>query len=128
MSLYRMAPIFSAVGLFVTPVVTVFRVAVGIEPAQKRADAAMRQCDTRISGTVVEIDRVPVCCDGVAAGEYDILDVSVTFVIRFRGEHPRISAGQALFRLLKVEQRQAQPVYGTRWSPSHPVIDHQPAP
>jgi hypothetical protein len=43
-----MAPIFSAVGLFVTPVVTVFRVAVSVEPTQKRANAAMRQCDTGI--------------------------------------------------------------------------------
>jgi len=44
---------------FVTPVATVFGVPVGIEPTQKRADAAVRQSNTRISRTVVEIDRIP---------------------------------------------------------------------
>jgi hypothetical protein len=74
----------------VTPVATVFGVSVGIEPTQKKADAAVRQSYTGISRTVVEIDRIPVCPDGVAAGKYYVLDVSVKL-----SKHPRVSSDQA---------------------------------
>src|SRR5260370_40869761 len=87
----------------VSAVVAVLGMSIGIEPTQKRADAAVRQSNTRIGSAVIEIDGVPVCCDGVAAGEYDILHVSVTFVVCFRRKHPRISPDQAFFRLLKGE-------------------------
>jgi len=102
--------------------------AVGIEPAQKSANAAVGQSDTGISGAIIEIDRVPVSSSGIAAGKYDILDVAVTLILGLGRKHPGVYPDQSFFRLLKIGGGQTQPVYGTRRRPSHTVIDHQPAP
>src|ERR1700722_570175 len=90
-------------GSFVAAVVTVFRVAVGVEPVQKRADAAVRQSDTGVSGAVVEIDRVAVRRDGVATREHDVLNISKTLGVGLRSKHPGISSDQAFVRLLEIK-------------------------
>src|SRR4029453_17484027 len=101
--------------------------AVGIAPTQKGANAAGSQSNAGIRGAVIEIDRISVCRDSIAAWEYDILDVSVSLVVSLRRKHPRISAHQTFFRPLEIEERQTQPVDGTRRRPSDAVINHQPA-
>ena len=88
-----------AKGSFVSPVAAVFRMAVGVQPGQERANAAVRQSNAGIGRAVIEIDRVPICCHRVAARKYHVLDISLTFVLRFGRKHPGVSADQAFFRL-----------------------------
>jgi hypothetical protein len=71
--------------LLVTPVATVFRVAVAIEPAQKGANAAARQGNTGIGSSVIEIDRVAVGGHRVATRKDDILDIAMTLILRLCG-------------------------------------------
>src|SRR5437016_2946159 len=84
--------------------------AVGVEPIQERADAATRQSNTRIGGAVIKIDGVLIRANRVTAGKYDVLHISVAFIVRLGRKHPGIPANQALVRFLKVEQSQAEPI------------------
>src|SRR5258707_1490333 len=93
-------------GLFVTPIATVFRMTVGVQPAQQTANAALRQSNTGIVSAAIEIDTVPIRRDGIAAGKYDVLDISVTLVFRLVRKHPGIPAGQTFVGFLKIEESQ----------------------
>ena len=94
-------------------VLTVLGMAIHVQPGQKRANAAARQRNARISGAVIEIDGVPVGGHRIATRKYDVLNISVTFVFRFGRKHPGIPSNQAFFRLFKIEEGQAEPIYGT---------------
>src|SRR5260370_40540510 len=108
-------------------IVSLFRMAVRVQPGQKTANTAVRQRNARIGGTIVQIDGIAIGRHGIAARKHHVLDVAMTFIFRFRRKHPRIPPNQAFFWLLKVEESQAQTVDGTRRRASNAVINHQPA-
>src|SRR5687767_4976426 len=64
------------------------RRAVLVEPAQQRLDAPGGERDAGIRGAVIEVDRVAVGIDGVAARKGDIADVAVFFVLFLGTEDP----------------------------------------
>jgi len=72
-------------GLPVPTVAAVFGVAVGSEPGQKRANAAVRQSDTGIGSSAIEIDRVAVRGQRVATRKHNVLDIAMTLVVRLGG-------------------------------------------
>ncbi len=81
------------------PVAEMFRMAVGFEPCEQCADAAMRERDARIRSAIIKIDRVSIGRDCVSTWKHNVLHVSLAFVFRFGRKHPRIAAHQAFFRL-----------------------------
>jgi len=101
---------------FVTTVAAVFRMAVGVQPAQQRANAAVCQRNTRIGSAVVEIDCVPIFRHRIAARKYDVLNISLPFILRFRRKHPGIPTAQAFVRLLrlKVDTREPKLIHTVR--------------
>src|SRR5687768_11617700 len=80
--------------------------AIAIEPVQELANAAGCQGDAGIRRPVVEVDRVLVGANRVAAGEGDVGDVAFALVAGLGSEDPRIPAQQAVIRSLEVEERQ----------------------
>ena len=93
-------------------VVGVFGMAMGVEPGQEAADAAVRQGDAGVCGTVIEIDGVAVCGNGIATGKHDVLNISTAFVLGLRGKHPGVSADQTPFGLFQIKKGQAEPIDG----------------
>src|SRR2546430_15204201 len=102
-------------------------VAIFIEPRQKVSNASVRQRDTGVRSTVVEVDGVPVFPNCIAARKHDVLYISISLVLRLRREHPRITSHQTLLWLFQIEKSQSKSVYRTRRCSAHAVIDHQPA-
>lgn len=96
-------PALIGLRLTLTTVVSLFGMAICVEPGQETADAAVGQGDARICGTVIEIDRVAVCSNGIATGKYDVLNISPALVVRFGGEHPGISTDKTLLRLFQIK-------------------------
>ena len=86
----------------------VLGMAMGVEPGQEAADAAVRQGDAGVCGTVIEIDGVAVWGDGIATGKHNVLNISTAFVLGLRGKHPGISADQTLFGLFQIKEGQAK--------------------
>jgi hypothetical protein len=80
--------------------------AIGVEPAQERTNATLRQGDTRVCGAVVEIGGVSIR-DRISAREDHVLNVTVAFILRFRRENPGIAANQTLLRILQIKERQS---------------------
>src|SRR5260370_35063970 len=101
--------------------------AIRVQPRQQTANTTVSQRNARISGTVVEIDGVPIRSQRIAARKHHVLDVAMTFIFRFRRKHPRIPPNQAFFWLLKVEESQAQTVDGSRRRASTAMVNHQQA-
>src|ERR1700730_5918519 len=68
--------------------ISMFRLglAVGFEPGQHLVDAAGGEAHAGVCTAVVEVDRVAVWADGVAAGEDDVVDVSEALVGLFGPE------------------------------------------
>ena len=95
-----------------TAVLSLIGMAIRVQPGQQFANAAAGQRDAGIGGTVIEIDGVTVGCHGVAARKDDVLNISVTFVVRFGREHPGIAAIQAFVRLFKIEERETEAIDG----------------
>ena len=78
-------------------------------------DAARRQRDAGVRGAVVEVDRVAVGADRVAARERDVADVAVALVRRFGAEDPRRRrAARQRSGLLEIEQRERRAGRGSR--------------
>ena len=71
--------------------------------AKTGRDTASRQSHTRISRPIVEMDGVSIRCDGLAAWENDIADVSSSLIGSFRAKHPRISAKQTHLWLIEIK-------------------------
>src|SRR5882757_8395272 len=84
-------------------IVSLFRMAVRVQPGQKTANTAVRQRNARIGGTTVEVDGSALGCEGMVARKQRVLGVAMAFIFRFRRKDPRIPANQAFFWLLKVE-------------------------
>jgi hypothetical protein len=57
---------------------------------------------------LTEIDSFAVCRDGVAAGKYSILNVSVTFLAASGANIQESRPSQTFSRLLKIEQRKSK--------------------
>jgi hypothetical protein len=85
-------------------VVSMLGVAIRVQPHQNRANAATRERNARISGTVVEIDGVAIGSNRIAARKHNVLNISMTFVFRFGREYPGIPSNQAFFRLFQIEE------------------------
>src|SRR6266478_5855047 len=102
-------------------IVSLFRMAIRVQPGQEIANAAVRQRNARIGGAVVEVDGVLIRCHRIAAGKHDVLNISMTFVVRFGRKHPGIPANQAFFWFLKIEEGETQPIDGARRRPSDAV-------
>src|SRR5205807_7825876 len=109
-----------------TPLSVAVRVPVLVEPMQQRADAARREGDARICGAVVEIDRVAVGVERVAAGERDVAHVPLALVQSLGTEDPRIATRETAFRVLQCEQRNAEAVKTPSGRLPHAVVEHQP--
>ena len=86
------------------PIMTALGMAICVEPSQQRANAAMCQGNARISGTVIEIDSVPVGRHRIATRKYNVLNISMTLVFRFGRKHPRIPSNQAFLWFFKIEE------------------------
>jgi hypothetical protein len=84
-------------------VVSLFGMAIRIQPGQKAPNAAARQRNARIRGAIVEIDSVSVRGHRIATREHDVLNISVAFVVSFGGKHPGITSNQAFFWLFKIK-------------------------
>ena len=87
---------------------------IGIQPIQQRAHTGPSQGNGAISGSVVNVDGVAIGVHRVSARKHDIIHVAVALVLGLRPEDPRIAAQQTLFRVLQIEQGQAQGDTGSR--------------
>src|SRR5450432_56247 len=76
-----------------------------IEPRQHRADAAGRQRDAGVGGTVINVQRVTVGADGGPTGKRDVANVAEPLVRRLGTEDPRVAAREAVLGVLEIEQR-----------------------
>src|SRR5271166_3388431 len=90
------------------PLARVRGMAVGVQPRQKAANAAVGQRDAGIRGAIIQIDGVAIGGNRVAAGKHHVLNIAVAFVLGLRSKHPGISAIEAFFRLLQIKQSQAE--------------------
>ncbi len=70
----------------------------------------MCQCNARIRGTVVKIDRIAIRRHRIATRKYDVLNISMTFVFRFGRKHPGIPSNQTFIRLFQIEEIISQPL------------------
>ena len=103
------------------------RTPVRIEPLQDLANAPRSYGDRSICGAVVEVQRVAVAADGLAAGEGDVVDVALRFVDRFRAEDPFVSAQEELGGLFEVEEGHAQSIEAAGGVGADAVVDHEPS-
>src|SRR5260370_11730683 len=71
-------------------IVSLFRMAVRVQPDQKTANTAVRQRNARIGGTIVEIDGIAIGCHGISARKHHALHSPMTFIFGFRPNHPNI--------------------------------------
>ena len=95
-----------------TPVMSLFGVAICIQPSQQGANAAVCEGDARIRSSVVEIDSVAIRCQCVPTWEDHVLYIAAVFVVRFGRKYPGIPSYQAFFGLFEIEQGQTKPVNG----------------
>lgn len=65
---------------------TMFGVAIGVQPGQKTPNTAVRQRDARIGGTIVEIDGVPIRGQRIAARKHHVLDVAMAFIFTLQAQ------------------------------------------
>jgi len=101
-------------------------VAVLIEPLQELTNTSRRECYAGVRCAVVEIDRVTVGVDGVAAGEDDVGHVSLALVGCLGAENPRIAPKEAVVGLVEREKGDAETVERPRRRVPNAVIKHQP--
>ena len=99
---------------------------VPFQPVEHLADAAGRQRDAGVGGSVIKPQRVAVRVDGVSAWKDDVVHVAKPFVVGFGAEHPGVAAAQTPLGRLKIHHRQSDPVEAARGRLAHPMIDHQP--
>src|SRR3990172_2563916 len=71
------------------------RLPVHVEPAQHFGDAPGRERHARVRGPLVEIDRVAVGTNGVAARKRHVADVAVALVLGLGTEHPFVTTEEA---------------------------------
>src|SRR5271165_1862814 len=120
------APPIQRLAVPVTPVVSMFGVAICIQPSQQSPNAAVCESDARIRSSVVEIESVAVRCQRVPTWKDHVLHIAAVFVVRFGRKYPGIPSNQAFFGLFEIEQGQTKPVDGARRRPTDAVIEHQP--
>ena len=77
--------------------------AVPVEPPEELADFPRRQADAGVRGTVIQVDRVTVVAERVAAWERDVPNIAFAFVGRLGTENPGIAAQQAVLRRFQIE-------------------------
>jgi len=99
---------------------------IGVQPREETADAARGQRNAGIGRAVIKSYGIPVRADGLPTRENDIVDISATFIWRFRTEYPRNSALQAYLRPLQIEERQPQAIDTSRCGLPHAMVDSQP--
>lgn len=97
-----------------------------IEPTEKLADASGRHGDARVSRTVIEVDGIAICAQGVAAGEGDVPDIALTFVRRLGSKDPRVTTQQAVLGGVQIKQCHTEAIETAGGRSSDPVIQHQP--
>src|SRR6185369_5494524 len=80
-----------------------FTSSVSVEPFQELTHTRSGECDRTICSSVVDIDRVAVGVNCVAARKDDIVHVAVALVLSFWAKYPRITSSQTLVRLIDTE-------------------------
>lgn len=122
-------PVFEAAAkLLPVGMIPTIRSAVALKPVQQSADAGSRDRDTGVGGAVVEVHRVAIRRDGVAARENNVCHVPLTFVHFRRPENPCVTSQQAPLWRVEVKQGQTEAVQAARCRLAHAVVNDQPSP
>src|ERR1035437_3014331 len=98
-----------------------------LQPGEKTTDAAGGHRHAGICRTVIKVDGVSICADGLSARKHNSLHVSAQLIRGFRAEHAGVSPLQAYIRMFQIEERQTQAINAARCRLPHSVIDHQPS-
>ena len=85
-------------------------VRIRVQPGKQRTNAARSQRHTGIACSVIQIDSVSICADGLSARKHDVFHVSATLIRCFRTEDPGITSLQADLRTFQIEEREAQAI------------------
>src|SRR6185436_19270988 len=98
-----------------------------VEPVQQLANAARGERNAGIGRAVVQIDRVAVGTQRVAAREGDVPDVPLALVRRFGTEDPCVAAQETVLRTVERQQGDAETIKTAGRRVPDAVIEHQPA-
>src|SRR5438067_1048982 len=100
---------------------------IGVQPIEQGANATASQGNRAVRSSVINIDGVAIGLRRVSAGKHNVVHVAVALVVGLRAKDPRIASQQALFRILKVEQCEAQPVQTAGRRVPYSVVKHEPS-
>ena len=62
-----------------------------LQPLQHATDTALSEGDRSVRGAIVQVERVAILPDRVAAGEDDVVHVTRALVVRFRRQHELVA-------------------------------------
>jgi hypothetical protein len=80
------------------------------QPREKTADASSGHGHTRVSCSVIKMNGVSICSDGLPARKDNIANVASSFLGSLWTEHPRVSSLQADVWIVQIEKREAEAV------------------
>src|SRR5205807_9294196 len=100
---------------------------ISVQPIQQGANATASQGNRAISSSVIDVYGVAIDVHRVPAREDNVVYVAVTLVVGLRTKDPRIASQQTLFRILKLEQCESQPVQAAGRRVPYSVIEHEPS-
>ena len=89
------------------------------QPFQHGAHAASGEGNAGIRRAVIQMERVAIGRERVAARKDDVTHIAVLFVRLFRTEDPFVAAFETVLRRVQIKQRQSQAID----APSRGLLD-----